>query len=254
MGIPKIIHQIWFDFSKDGSGKNPPKKYLVNRDMCRQINKDWNFILWDEELCLNLIKTRYPEYLDMYINYEYPIQRVDAARYFILHAFGGVYMDMDMICRKPLKFDEDGVFLVQVNMVSKFNNAFIASSPNEPFWNVLFEILKESSQYGSTAVKNLNSKFLTVFNTTGPFMLDKTVKKYDGNKLKILNKNLYQSCDMCGNISDDDYYVIHYSDRNWTTNFEDTIVNVWCQKYYILLIIVSILCIAGIIYASIKLK
>lgn len=242
MGVPKLIHQIWFDFSKDGSGANPPNKYVVEQDNCRQVNKDWDFILWNSEACLNLIRTRYPEYLEMYLSYEYPIQQVDAARYFILHAFGGVYMDMDIKCRKPLYFEEDGVYLVKVGAIYKYNNAFIASSRGDPFWNVMFQVLKESSKNNSKSLKNLNVKSLIVFNTTGPFTLDKAVEKYTGNTVKILSTDLYQSCDLCGNISTEDYYIVHHNDGNWGVgNIENLSLSMWCKKEYILVVALVIL-------------
>lgn len=38
----------------------------------------------------------------MYDSYKYPIQRADSIRYFILHHFGGIYMDLDIGCRRRM--------------------------------------------------------------------------------------------------------------------------------------------------------
>ena len=250
MGVPKIVHQIWFDFSKDGSGGKLPDKYAGDQSMCRQVNSDWDFMLWDEEKCLNLMQTRYPEYVEMYTNYELPIQRVDCAKYFILHAFGGVYMDVDIKCRKPLEFTNDGVYLVKVNSICKYNNAFIASSRGDPFWLLVFDILKERSIYTRNSIKNLSFNWLTIFNTTGPFILDTAVKKYGENNIVSLSGDYFQSCDLCGNISTEDYYIMHYSDKKWSTDFESIAVCVWCSKFHILIVVVLILAIAGVLLLS----
>ena len=46
----------------------------------------------------------YPWFLPTYQSYPYAIQRVDVLRYFLLHSLGGVYIDLDMGCRR---FDRD---------------------------------------------------------------------------------------------------------------------------------------------------
>ena len=42
-----------------------------------------------------LIVARYPWFLETYDGYPYPIQRADSIRYFVLHHFGGIYIDLD---------------------------------------------------------------------------------------------------------------------------------------------------------------
>jgi mannosyltransferase OCH1-like enzyme len=41
---------------------------------------------------------RYPWFLETFDGYPYPIQRADAIRYFVLHHFGGIYIDLDDVC------------------------------------------------------------------------------------------------------------------------------------------------------------
>lgn len=38
---------------------------------------------------------RYPWFLETFDGYEFPIQRADAIRYFVLAHFGGIYIDLD---------------------------------------------------------------------------------------------------------------------------------------------------------------
>lgn len=42
-----------------------------------------------------LTPSRYPWFLETFDGYPYPIQRADAIRYFVLHHFGGIYIDLD---------------------------------------------------------------------------------------------------------------------------------------------------------------
>lgn len=45
------------------------------------------------EVLANIV--RYPWFLETFDGYPYPIQRADAIRYFVLHHFGGIYIDLD---------------------------------------------------------------------------------------------------------------------------------------------------------------
>ena len=38
---------------------------------------------------------RYPWFLETFDNYQFPIQRADAIRYFVLAHYGGIYIDLD---------------------------------------------------------------------------------------------------------------------------------------------------------------
>jgi mannosyltransferase OCH1-like enzyme len=61
-------------------------------------------MLWTDETAREFVQTHYPAHLQMYDSYTYPIQRADSIRYFVLHHFGGIYMDLDIGCRR--KMDE----------------------------------------------------------------------------------------------------------------------------------------------------
>jgi mannosyltransferase OCH1-like enzyme len=45
-----------------------------------------------------LTERRYLWFLETFDSYPYPIQRADAIRYFVLHHFGGIYIDLDDVC------------------------------------------------------------------------------------------------------------------------------------------------------------
>jgi len=94
--VPKIVHQTWK--ACDGT----PMPQAGWRESCVQMNPDWSFWLWTDEDNRNLIAEHYPSFLKTYDGYDHFMKRVDAARIFYLHRFGGVYMDMDFACLKPL--------------------------------------------------------------------------------------------------------------------------------------------------------
>lgn len=57
--------------------------------------------LWTERASRDFIETEYPWFLRTYDGYRYPVQRVDAVRYFLLLHYGGIYMDLDNVRRYP---------------------------------------------------------------------------------------------------------------------------------------------------------
>jgi hypothetical protein len=59
-------------------------------------------MFWSDKDARRLIRDHYPKYLNMYDGLGENLQRFDAARYFILYHYGGVYADMDMQSLRPL--------------------------------------------------------------------------------------------------------------------------------------------------------
>ena len=89
--IPKKIHQVWI-------GSDFPKKYQKWADSWKIKNPDFEYFLWDEKEILKLGLDAEKEYRS---TNNFGIKS-DIARYEILNRFGGVYVDTDFECLKPL--------------------------------------------------------------------------------------------------------------------------------------------------------
>ena len=99
--------------------------------------------VWTEKEIVDLISTKYSMYLSRYMKVLNTIQRCDIARAFILHAHGGLYMDVDY---RPLvkirDFFSDKLqwgskkVIVGDNDLMGVNNAWIYSSAGHGYWNV----------------------------------------------------------------------------------------------------------------------
>ena len=46
----------------------------------------------------DLIQTHYPWFMDTFQGYDMEVKKADAARVFILHRYGGLYLDLDVQC------------------------------------------------------------------------------------------------------------------------------------------------------------
>lgn len=90
--IPKVIHQIHL-------GNKPlSNQELKWQKTWKAYNPDWEFILWDDER-LKSIDIINQDYLDDCDNYS---MKSDILRFDILYQFGGLYIDTDFECLKPI--------------------------------------------------------------------------------------------------------------------------------------------------------
>jgi mannosyltransferase OCH1-like enzyme len=118
---------------------------------------------------------------------QWPIQRVDLWRYFVLHDFGGIYCDLDIM---PVKSIEEAlqdlpgdVFLVKsANEKSTFTNALMISALNErskAFWaSMIAYVTKWTSEGPSTSKDKLMqlSRHMEIMISTGPLALTRVIE------------------------------------------------------------------------------
>lgn len=190
MAIPKLIHLTW-------KSRSLPSRWKRIIDAWKRTNPDWKIVFWSDVDNRNYIKTYYPDFLNIYDSYPYPIQRADAIRYFLLKDFGGVYCDMDIEALGSLNsyFQEtDGeVYLVQSGNVPVFTNCFMASKPGAKFWDEVIDKLKNPDIPWYAVTKHFHVMF-----STGPLMLNR-VANATTSVISYLPRNVF----MAYSIADD---------------------------------------------------
>ncbi|PFH52816.1 glycosyltransferase family 32 protein [Amanita thiersii Skay4041] len=93
--IPRILHQTW-------KSDTLPERWRGISQACRDMMPDYEYMLWTDAASRDFIATHYPWFLDTFDHYPYNIQRADVIRYFVLHHYGGIYLDLDIGCLRPL--------------------------------------------------------------------------------------------------------------------------------------------------------
>jgi predicted GH43/DUF377 family glycosyl hydrolase len=92
---------MWLDKSPNVS--NIPTKYVPYVDTWKRMNKDWKIKIWYTEDIIELLdknfSTREKEF---WYNLEPHLCKCDFARFLVIHAHGGLYVDLDFICRKNI--------------------------------------------------------------------------------------------------------------------------------------------------------
>lgn len=120
--IPRVIHQIWI-------GPDPlPEEHRGWIETWTRHHPQWEHRLWTEE---NLPEDpNRPEILE---RLRAPVERADILRLEILYRHGGVYVDTDVECLRPVDELLAGHDFVGVCLKpGRMTNTFIASVPEHP--------------------------------------------------------------------------------------------------------------------------
>ncbi len=169
--IPKIIHQIWHAWTPGSKPSALAQAWTAELKRLHPASEGWTYMHWDNDNSLELVKTRYPEYLSLYQGYVEPIKRTDSIRFFILKTFGGVYVDMHF---KPIKnlvpLLRGQTFVVAEHNpdAHEMNNAFMASIPDHP---ILSDLIKDLA----------SAQDQHVIWATGPIFLSNHVVAFNKN-------------------------------------------------------------------------
>jgi len=174
--IPRILHQTWKDAPI-------PPRWQVLRETWRAHHPGWRHRLWTDADLRDLVATHYRWLLPTWEGYLHDISRVDAARYCLLHRHGGVYVDLDFECLRPVEPLLDGHAVVlgaepashlEIEIVRRREppvtrlvcNAFMASEPGHPFWERVLRALPARAHDRS------------VLDVAGPFFLTDAVEAW----------------------------------------------------------------------------
>lgn len=99
----RIIHQSWKTSDLSSIADIASWRLWQPQDAWRSFhhtedvgNKhEWLYVLWSDEDNRELVKQLYPQYLEGYDTWPHGISRADFVRNLYMHAFGGIYADLD---------------------------------------------------------------------------------------------------------------------------------------------------------------
>lgn len=171
--IPPFIHQVWFDAQTD-TNTGVPERYEGFVTGWKQLNPHMQYHFWNGQRIKRLfaIFPELAEFEGFFERVKKHIEKCDLARYMILYAYGGTYIDLDVICRKPLAEEvyedremlffkehpdhsepDDGVPL-------RVYNGFVGSRPRQAVWVDFLTYIRQNY-----------SPSKSVFANTGPLCL-----------------------------------------------------------------------------------
>jgi mannosyltransferase OCH1-like enzyme len=145
--LPRVIHQQW-------KGDDVPLPPLMHhcQQVVRRVFPGHRHILWTDASQRALIASDYAWFLPIYDEFPRNIMRADAARTFILHRYGGLYMDLDY---EPLvdfwdRLPDDAPAALEspYKINEHVLNALMSSPPRHAFWNRTWEHMAANRGYG----------------------------------------------------------------------------------------------------------
>lgn len=182
--IPKIIHQIWI-------GPNElPKQEQQWCKTWRDAHPDWEYKLWTNDdlpkditpQCQATIESVYPKYACI----------ADVYRYIILSRYGGVYIDTDIECYKPIDelCDVDFLGIIPHERCNYITNAFFGCIASSEVLMQCVECIKPvAPEHFKHAYACIGPSFLTAqFCKVNKFALNKNnLEDASFNTSRIIN-------------------------------------------------------------------
>ena len=176
--IPKKIHQIWL------GEKSIPRICKRWMNSWRDLNPQWEYKLWDEKN----IKELNVDYLHVYSKKFNPGYRSDILRYIILKKFGGMYVDTDFECIKPLPTNILKYKFIAGMMFGNnpcIGNSILMSAPNFLLLNNILSYIKQ---------KDYKNDINYIIKNSGPDTVTReffNLNKANQNECLILPSNYF---------------------------------------------------------------
>ncbi|AAV50642.1 putative glycosyltransferase [Acanthamoeba castellanii mimivirus] len=234
--IPNIIHQIWIQ-----GYESIPSELRKYHENCLKINYGFKNEFWDNDRIRNFLKNNFePEYLELYDKYKIYAQKADFARYAILKIHGGIYLDMDMVCRKNLgDFLGLGFFFTAYklkNVFTNYLNGVIGSRPNHPVFDYIFKNMFLRQNDASN-----------VTNSTGTKLFRDSITEYTKNNptndISLIDSKYLHPCNLYNDkncpYTCTDCYIAHTNYSSWAPHLK--LCKIFFENKYLIFIIIIII-------------
>ena len=230
--IPKLLHQIWIGSPEVPSHYSDLVKTWQNK------NRAWKYRLWDDSSINQLIDVHYPSLQSKYSEIPLRVMKADLIKYLVLKAEGGLYIDLDYECFKPIGrlLNKECVIGLEPHSNAKhhgydymLSTAFIASRRDHPFISFLIECsLQKIAMMDATKL----SRFDYAMGTTGPFMMNEAYRSYNRpESIQLLKPELVSPLSSSEILShatgNEDFserlyksYALHYFLGSWLSTDE----------------------------------
>jgi len=199
--VPAIIHQTFINW------KDIPQPWKYPDRSVREIHPDYTYKYWSEIQSREFIQKEYPWFLETYDTYPYISQRSDVIRYFLLYHYGGIYLDMDIICTRNMYILRQYQVVIPRQDPSSFSHDFLMSVPKHKFFEHLIKNLtmKENHSYKTMAYTPTGSEYL----------YHQYTLYEDKQDIGILPPHLYD-----GHGKNESFFM-HYNNRVWSDSIRD---------------------------------
>jgi inositol phosphorylceramide mannosyltransferase catalytic subunit len=187
--IPRIFHHIWV------GPESLPFEFEPYRASWEAHHPEWELRLWTEDNLPTDLRTS-----AVYERDRRPVERADILRLEVLWMLGGVYVDIDMECLRPLDELVEGVdFFGTEIKPGRITNTVIGAAQRHP---ILDSALRELRPQKPRARFDKGS--------SGPLFLARVVREYP--RITTYSRELFYPM-----TADEraEAYAIHHAARTW---------------------------------------
>lgn len=142
--IPRVLHRIWL-------GTDPmPEEFLAYGETWRRHHPGWEMPIWTEDNMPDLGESR-PAF-DRGRNHS---ERSNVLRYELLRSQGGVYIDTDMECLRPIDPLIEGVrVFAAYQRPGRLGSAIIGAEPGHPAFEDAISLVRDRTGEGEQVNQN----------------------------------------------------------------------------------------------------
>jgi mannosyltransferase OCH1-like enzyme len=190
MAIPHVFHQVWV-------GPDPlPEEFTGYRQTWLDHHPGWELHLWTDR---NLPGGfRRPE---VYERIRSPVERCDILRLELLFRFGGVYVDTDFECLRPIDPLIEGLDFFAADIErGRVNHAILGAVAGHPILDRALDEIRPREFFGYDK------------ESTGPLFFDRILKDYP--EAKVLEKRYFYAK---GEAARRHGYALHHDANSWKT-------------------------------------
>lgn len=218
MVVPKVTHQVWFQ-----GWDKLPEKYREDAEKLSNFNQNWEHKKWDEHSLRAECEKFSPDALLKFEEFTNMIHKVDFGRYIVLYNHGGVSVDCDSECLRPLekvpgidRYDlilgKNSLTKLENNVASYglsrdlviVNNATLCCSKENPLMKQFIEFLIKNESWNEDLLLDTQLK-------TGPLALSVFFNRHIDDVL-ILDSDVFEPF---GNVTKRTV-LNHKYDQSWT--------------------------------------
>ena len=231
------------------------KNFTECVESVKNNNKDFKYIIYDDDDCNIFVKNCYPEYYKYYLELELPVQKADLWRYLIIYYYGGWYCDMDIYSYSSFKTIKipsiyDDVMIVEKEFPAPLKPSFyrdiqyaqywFAATPRHPvILNIINKVIYNIKNSKFENLKKEMNDDYTLY-LTGPIPFTDMILKYENDNVYKIDPNisdtlcqpLYHISSFLGNWKN--IPVVHRCEGSWRTSD---------NNYIILIFLLILICI-----------
>ena len=168
-GVPRILHQM---HQSRAAVPTYLEEYVAS---CHAMSKGWVHVFWEDADFEPFLKSVYPAFWPIFDRLQPTIHKIDSIRYAILREYGGVYLDADVRCMKPL---DSWLHHYKANASVLIEPIHIMASPRgHRIWRRAMEHIAKDPQWRIASGQLLEQSAKSPANHQGRVLIDTTSRR-----------------------------------------------------------------------------